>query len=66
MESGGGFYAKIKFGISAHFFVKNEMKAADLSVKMDSRVRGNDGVKPHILREKLSLEFPRIFLRKTK
>ena len=62
MESGGGFVAKIKFEIPAHFFVKNEMKAADLSVKMDSRVRGNDGVKPHIFTRKLSLKFPRIFL----
>ena len=25
---------------------------------MDSRFRGNDGGNPHILREKLSLEFP--------
>ena len=37
------FYGKIKFGISAHFFVKNEVNAGDLSVKMDSRFRGNDG-----------------------
>ena len=27
-------------------------------MKMDSRVRGNDGGNPHILREKLILEFP--------
>ena len=47
-----------KFGIPAHFFCKKRGECGDLSVKMDSRVRGNDGGNPHILREKLILEFP--------
>ena len=45
------FYAKIKFGIPAHFFCKKRGECGSLSVKMDSRVRGNDGGNPHILRE---------------
>ncbi len=43
------------------FFVKSEVNAGDLSVKMDSRVRGNDGGDTHILRKKLILEFSQIF-----
>ena len=38
------FSAKIKFRIPAHFFCKNEVNAGNLSVKMDSRFRGNDEV----------------------
>ena len=37
------FYGKIKFGIFARFFCKKRGECRDLSVKMDSRVRGNDG-----------------------
>ena len=37
------FYAKIKFGISAHFFCEKRGECGILSVKMDSRFRGNDG-----------------------
>ena len=37
------FYAKIKFGISAHFFRKKRRERGNLSAKMDSRFRGNDG-----------------------
>ena len=40
------------------FFCKKRGECGNLSVKMDSRVRGNDGGNPHILREKLILEFP--------
>ena len=56
------FYAKIKFGISARFFCEKRGECGNLSVKMDSRFRGNDGGNSHILREKLILEFPQIFL----
>ena len=52
------FYAKIKFGISARFFCEKRDECGNLSVKMDSRFRGNDGGNPHIFREKLILEFP--------
>ena len=52
------FYAKIKFGISAYFFCEKRGECGSLSVKMDSRFRGNDGGNPHILREKLISEFP--------
>ena len=52
------FYGKIKFRIPAHFFCKKRGECGNLSVKMDSRFRGNDGGNPHILREKLILEFP--------
>ena len=52
------FYGKIKFGIFARFFCKKRGECGGLSAKMDSRVRGNDGGNPHILREKLILEFP--------
>ena len=38
-----GFYAKIKFGISAYFFCEKRGECGGLSVKMDSRFRGNDG-----------------------
>ena len=55
------FYAKIKFEIPAHFFRKKRRERGDLSVKMDSRVRGNDGGDTHILRKKLILEFSQIF-----
>ena len=37
------FYGEIKFGISAHFFCEKRDVCGGLSVKMDSRVRGNDG-----------------------
>ena len=37
------FYGKIKFGIFARFFCKKRGECRDLSVKMDSRFRGNDG-----------------------
>ena len=37
------FYGKIKFGIFARFFCKKRGECRDLSAKMDSRVRGNDG-----------------------
>ena len=36
------FYAKIKFEIPAHFFRKKRRERGNLSVKMDSRFRGND------------------------
>ena len=39
------------------FFCKKRGECGNLSVKMDSRFRGNDGGNPHILREKLILEF---------
>ena len=38
------FYAKINFGISANFFCKKQGERGGLSVKMDSRFRGNDEV----------------------
>ena len=44
------FYAKIKFGISAHFFRKKRRERGNLSVKMDSRFRGNDGGEAGICR----------------
>ena len=53
------FYAKIKFGIPAHFFRKKRRERGNLSAKMDSRFRGNDSGEAGVLRE--SLEFPRIF-----
>ena len=37
------FYGKIKFGIFARFFCKKRGECGSLSVKMDSRFRGNDG-----------------------
>ena len=49
---------EIQFGIFAYFFCKKRGECGILSAKMDSRFRGNDGGNPHILREKLILEFP--------
>ena len=48
------FYAKIKFGISAHFFRKKRRERGDLSVKMDSRVRGNDSGEAGICRREIT------------
>ena len=58
------FYAKINFEIPAHFFRKKRRERGNLSAKMDSRVRGNDGGEAAHFTRKLSLEFPRIFLQK--
>ena len=65
----GNLFGEINFRISANFtrklslespriFCKKRGECGILSVKMDSRFRGNDGGNPHILREKLILEFP--------
>ena len=46
------FYAKIKFGISARFFCEKRGECGSLSVKMDSRFRGNDGGEANVGRRK--------------
>ena len=46
------FYAKIKFEIPAHFSTKKRRERGDLSAKMDSRFRGNDGGEAGIRRRK--------------
>ena len=40
----GNLFGAINFGISAHFFCKKRDEGGNLSVKMDSRFRGNDSV----------------------
>ena len=48
------FYAKINFGIPAHFFRKKRRERGNLSAKMDSRVRGNDSGEGGILSAKIT------------
>ena len=46
----GNLFGEINLGISAYFFCEKRGECGGLSVKMDSRVRGNDGGEAGICR----------------